>query len=217
MHQSDTAKSQSARITEKTLVISSSVLALALGTGIGATPAEATLIVTPVGTTLTPGESMNFGPHDEFLLETFANGSGGGFDGLSISGNTGTNSTNLVAKDNTLPFLRRFSPGEVVDGSAIFDTSGDDPFKDPGKRFYGLNIIPEELQASKVPSDPFGWVDVNLLNNGDLRLNEFAFEDDTSGAPIPAAVPEPGTLSLFAVGGAALLAARRRKKQKPAA
>jgi hypothetical protein len=110
-------------------------------------------------------------------------------------------------------FLRRFSPGDVVDSSADFATFGGDIFKGPTSNiFYGLRSAP------LVDSDPFGYLQLDILPNADLHLDAFAFQDnEVDGAPIPTGVPEPGTLSLFVVGGAALLAARRRKKQKAAA
>jgi len=213
MSQSKIAGAQTSSRAEK-MVITGSVLALALGSGLGATPAEAALIVHDLDVLVPFDSSYSFGiVGDEFTIASNA----GAPPFISLTGNATALSTNFVAvKDSSPTTLRSFTPGETVDGTATFATSGSDalPFllKPVDNIFYGLKTVGLE--------DPYGWVQLDYLGNGDLHLDAFAFEDNkVDGAPIsgdPVDLPEPGTLGMFAVGSAALLAARRRKKQKAA-
>jgi hypothetical protein len=195
-------------ITERKIAVSTGLMALALGSGLGATPAEATLVTTQLNVTVAADDSRNFGPvGDEFTVRNL-----GGF-GVELDGNKTSLSRNFVATNGVKPntsitLLDFLGPGDVIDDSLTFGTQGSDFFFKPANNVvYGLETV--------AAADPFGYVQLDVLASGDLHLDLFAFQD-TPGAPA-VVVPEPGTLSLFAVGGVALLAARRRKKQQKTA
>jgi hypothetical protein len=209
----EAAVSGAKTITDKKVVISGGLLALALGSGLSATPAEATLITTQLNVNVAAGENYNFGPvGDEFTVKNL--GLIGPVLGVELDGNTTSLSKNFVAVGGVKPgtsivLLDFLHPGSVIDDNLTFDTQGSDFFfsKPANNVVYGLKSV--DL------TDPFGYVQLDVLGGGDLHLDLFAFQD-TPGEPA-VVVPEPGTLSLFAAGGVALLAARRRRKQqKPA-
>ena len=204
------AATSGTKILEKRVAVSTGLLALALGSGLGATPAEATLVTTQLNVTVGAGESQNFGPNgDEFTVTNL--GVEGPALGVDLRGNTTALSKNFVAVKaggGSPPLLDFFVPGSSIDDSLTFDTEGVDFFFKPANNVvYGLKSV--DL------TDPFGFVQLDVLGGGDLHLDLFAFQD-TPGEPA-VVVPEPGTLSLFVVGGAAMLAARRRKKRQKTA
>jgi hypothetical protein len=204
-------------VADKKVAISGGLLALALGSGLGATPAEATLVTTPLDVTVQAGGSYSFGPNgDEFtvtnngLQDVF----GAELQVVTLQGNVTALSKNFVAVKSGGPgpfgqLLDFYGPGDHInDASSTFDTSGNDIFFKPASNIiYGLKSVDV--------TDPFGYVQLDVLGNTDLHLDKFVFETDPNATVT--VVPEPGTLSLFAAGGAALLAARRRKKQKKTA
>jgi len=195
---------------EKKIAVSTGLLALALGSSLGATPAEATLITTQLNETVHAGQSQNFGPNgDEFTITNF--GVEGPILGIGLQGNVTALSKNFVAVKaggGAPPLLDFFHAGAVIDDKLTYNTAGQDFFFKPANNVvYGLKSVDV--------ADPFGFVQLDILPNTDLHLDLFAFQD-TPGQPA-VVVPEPGTLSLFAVGGVALLAARRRKKQQKTA
>jgi hypothetical protein len=203
---------------DRKIAISTGLLALALGSGLGATPAEAKLITTPLNVDVAPGETYNFGPvGDEFTVSNFGTMplcpdiDCPSFLEIGLQGNTTALSKNFVAvkaSGGSPPLLDFFKPGDTIDDSLLFAPQGIDLiFKPANNIVYGLKSV--DL------SDPFGFVQLDVLPGNDLHLDLFAFQD-TPGKPA-VVVPEPGTLSLFAVGGVALLAARRRKKQQKTA
>lgn len=197
---------------DKKMAVSTGLLALALGSGLAATPAEAKLITTQLNETVQVGQSQNFGPNgDEFTITNL--GVNGPVLDISLQGNVTALSKNFVATNGVkpgtaTPLLQFFVPGDVIDDNLTFSTNGEDFFFKPANNaIYGLKSVDA--------ADSFGFVQLDILPNTDLHLDLFAFQD-TPGEPAKV-IPEPGTLSLFAVGGAALLAARRRKKQQKTA
>jgi len=222
---------------DKKLALSGGLLALAIGSGLGATPADAALITTPLNVNVGMGSSYTFGPvGDEFTIQNLGfqdvfNTPDCSCDDLAVIrllGNTTALSKNFVAvkagSSTILPgifpglqttddLLDFYIPGDhISDLSSSFATSGQDLFFEQATGvIYGLKSVDI--------ADPWGYLQLDILsdNNGGefLRLDKFAFESVPDAPAV--VVPEPGTLSLFAVGGAAFLAARRRKKQqKPA-
>src|SRR6478672_3478910 len=114
-------------ITEKRIAVSTGLLALALGSGLGATPAEATLVTTQLNVNVAAGDSYNFGPNgDEFTVTNFgfAPGCDGGctpssfgLSGIGLQGNTTALSKNFVAVKaggGSPPLLDFFKPGDAI-------------------------------------------------------------------------------------------------------
>ena len=213
-------------MSEKTVAISTGLLALALGSGLGATPADAALITqqlnvdVPVGTSVDFGRtSPPFGVSDPGQFTVTNLGVDGGVLGIGLQGNTTGLSTNLVAVKaggGSPPLLDFFNPGDPIDSSLTFGPQGIDFFfqnQNTGL-IKAVNNVVYGLQTTDV-SDSFGFLQLDVLPSADIHLDFFAFQD-TPGEPA-VVIPEPGTLSLFAVGGAALLAARRRRKQQKTA
>jgi hypothetical protein len=213
---------------DKIALSTTSALALALGVGLSANPAQAALTITPFtpaeNATLASGGVVNFGPEGGFSAQIAVKDDVILTSDLILSG-TGNNKVAVESLSCGPPFgcqLDELPPGSQVDGSLTFAESGkfNLAFCVPGPGcqvvpdgtyYFGLNAIPES------EADPFGWVEVFTLD-GDLTLSRYAFQDQEGlPAPIPSAVPEPEALPLFAIGAAAVLAARRRKRQKQAA
>ena len=207
-------------VTDKTFITCSSMLALAVG--MGATPAQASLITTSFTagqqSTLDSGGTINFGPSGATSAFSASYGFSGPFDLFNLSG-TGNSQVAVNTVCSTNCKLETFNPGGQVDGTdnfastGAFKTNGVSPPSD-GNYYFGLDYQPN----GRNPTDTYGWAEITLTG-GAIALDEFAFESTTNTpAPIPAAaVPEPGTLSLFAVGAAAVLARRKRKKAEAAA
>jgi hypothetical protein len=205
--------------TNKVILTCSSVLALTLGTG-ALTPAHANLILTPFSsgatTTLNSGDPVNFGPWwdpNGFTAQLSFDFPSSFFN---LTGNDGTGVAVLPGCTFECPPLQQFHPGDSIDGTLTFGPTG--AFKTSlfeelgpnGNYYFGLN----DVHLPPIDTDPFGWVEITL-NNGDVTLDQFAFEDTTNPAKIP--VPEPTTLALFSVGAAAVMAGRRRRRRAQAA
>jgi PEP-CTERM motif len=212
--------------TNRVILTCSSVLALTLGTG---APAHANLIITPFNnpgdtTTLNSGTPVNFGPYWNPNGFTAQMSFGFPFTFFTLTGNGG----NTVAIDpsctGSCPALQVFHPGDSIDSSLTFgptgsfktgvfdfDEGGFVPTAPDGDYYFGLS----DIYLPAVLEDPFGWIEITL-NNGDVTLDRFAFEDTTNPALIPQDVPEPATLALFAVGAAAVMAGRRRRRAQAA-
>ena len=207
-------------VTDKTFITCSSMLALAMGMGVS--PAQASLITTSFTgaqqSTLNSGGTINFGPSGATSAFSATYGSAGGLDLFTLTG-AGNSEVATTAVCSTNCKLETFNPGGQVDGTdnfastATFKTNGISPPSD-GNYYFGLDYQPN----GRNPTNTYGWAEITH-NAGAITLDEFAFEDTTNtAAPITAsAVPEPGTLSLFAVGAAAVLARRKRKKAEAAA
>jgi hypothetical protein len=116
------------------------------------------------------------------------------------------------AGDNKVTNL---SPGDVVGPSDSF-IFGSDTFvgfkTTPFTGYVGLqfDIAASESVASSI-TDPFGYA---TINDGEL----ISITYDANGGPvtIPAAVPEPASLSLLALGAAGVLALRQRRRKRDA-
>ena len=202
-------------VTDKKFLTGSSALAFALG--MGTVPAHATLVTTPFTdaqtTALDAGGTVKFGPTGDTMGFSAFNSSDPEEAFFNLSG-AGSNKVALDPTTCSGPDgckLRTYNPGEQVDGTADFQSTGE-------YKTNGVEIGPQNgnyyfgLDDAGAP-DPFGWAEITL-NNGVVKLDQFAFEDNTDPAPIP--VPEPATLSLFAAGAAAVLAQRRRKRKQAA-
>ncbi len=208
-------------VTDKKFIACSSMLALAVG--MGATPAQASLITTSFTagqqSTLNSGGTVTFGPTGHTTAFSASYDTSGTLDLFNLTG-AGNSEVAATSVCSTNCKLETFNPGDQVNGTdsftstADFKTNGVSPPSD-GNYYFGLDYRPN----GQNPSNTYGWAEITL-NAGAITLDEFAFEDTTNtAAPIPAAaaVPEPGTLSLFAVGAAAVLARRKRKKAEAAA
>ena len=206
-------------VADKKFLTGSSALALALG--MGTAPAHAVLIKTQFTASQTQdlnnGETVFFGPFwdpngfsaDLSEVEVPPTEISPGFTETNFNLNGLESNTVAVVNGCSEPpgsscKLRTYDPGTQVDGLANFQAAGDFPtFKPDGNYYFGLN--------DQGPPDPFGWMEITLTG-GDVTLDQFAFEGSGGPALIPA--PEPATLSLFAIGGAAVLAYRRRKRKQ---
>jgi hypothetical protein len=207
--------------TNKIILTCSSVLALTLG---AATSAQAALIITPFNpgdtTSLNGGNPVNFGPSWDPNGFTAQLTGGIPFAFFNLTGNGGNGVAIDPACTVFCPALQQFHPGDSIDGSLTFNSTGSfktsigfDGFFEAapdGNYYFGLNDVPFAQE------DPFGWAEITL-NNGDVTLDRFAFEDTTNAAVIPREVPEPATLALFSVGAAAVMAGRRRRRRAQAA
>jgi len=114
----------------------------------------------------------------------------------SESVGTGTGTTNSVG------MLSSFTISSLGGGYGNF--RGSTP------RFLGL--VFEATTGPNTTEFLYGWARVSVPTQGEIYIQDFAYED--SGAPIhvPNEVPEPSTLLLMASGAAGLLALRRRRK-----
>ena len=207
-------------LTDKKFVTGSSALALALG--MGASPACAALITTPVYETLNnDGTPITFGPTWD-PTGFYANLSyGSDTQNFNLTGNGGNGVADEASYTGPCPGidgckLQTYSPGQMVDGTANFQSTGykttgvfpplGEADYDTGNYYFGLDDL--------ATPDPFGWAEITL-NDSAVTLDQFAFEDNNiDPAPIP--VPEPTPLSLFVVGAAAVLALRRKKAKAQA-
>jgi len=204
---------------EKVVLASTSVVALALGMGVGVSPAHADLVVTDFSSadmaTFTADGAVNFGPSGDPNGFTAQYGAGPIAGGLTLTGNDG-NTVAVTTADCTVNCkLQTLNPGELVDGSLNYASSGAfdtyvkcSPFAycdvNDGNYYFGL----DDTAASP---DPFGFLEITVADD-DASLDGYAFETGTDSAPVPGSVPEPASMSLFAVGAAAVLAARRRRR-----
>ena len=103
--------------------------------------------------------------------------------------------------------LASLVPGDVVGPGASFASGG---LRVPsaglkrGTEFFGLEF---DISAATTTAalDPFGY---GTIRNGEL----ISITYDPSGGPVTVqATPEPASLGLLAMGGAAVLALRRRR------
>ena len=191
-------------ISDKVVLSSTGIAALALGIGAGVSPAHAGLVVTPFTsaekTAFLTGTTVDFGPggSSDFGVGALI---ASGDSIVGIKGNTPSAMVAIKSASCTTCFLQPIPPGHSVDGSLSYATSGvkffalkGSDFPD-GNYYFGLE-------------DQFGWIEINSTG-GLPTLIEYAFES-VPGVPAPVpSVPEPGSLPLFAVGAAAVLAMRR--------
>lgn len=208
--------------TGKVAVGCSGVLGLTLGLA-WIVPAHAALITTPFSSADTTnyrnGNAVTFGPSWDSSGFT-AQRSTTLFDFLNLTGNGGNSVAVTTPGCTMFCTLQTFAPGDSVDSTDNFTASGS--FKvngvstaPDGDYFFGLR----DAHLPPTNADSYGWLEISI-ENGDVTLDQFAFQDIANAAaviPSAAAVPEPLTMSLFAVGGAAVLAARRRKRADKAA
>lgn len=214
---------------EKVALACSSFLGLSLGMG-AVTPAHADLIITQFDpsatTTYYSGAPVAFGPSwDPAGFTAFRTTPFTVFDIFNLSASPGNGVADVGCP--LICTLQTFAPGSSVDGSANFGSGGQFPIKTyngtgftyapDGDYYFGLS------DGSVPAADPYGWLEITLDNNS-VILDRFAFQDNAVSPAVvptdptePTDVPEPATLSLFAIGGAAVLAARRRRKRMQAA
>ncbi len=77
--------------------------------------------------------------------------------------------------------------------------------------YFGFRFTLDDASPNAaVGTTVYGWAQVERVSPSSGRLLQWAYED--SGAPIQVgAVPEPGTLSLLALGAAGIAALRKRR------
>jgi hypothetical protein len=141
---------------------------------------------------------------------------GGGANGVVGTSSTFQFATALAA-GVPLPGVESFLNGSLKLGRVFEDGTSDGSFVGLTNGYLGLRFdIAGQLH--------FGWARVSVSGSTDINnaltatLHDWAYEG-AAGAPIlvgqidaaPTAVPEPGTLSLLALGASGLAAYRRRK------
>ncbi len=107
---------------------------------------------------------------------------------------------NLINSTNN-PFSRNFNLATSnPDGGNFFNTNA----------FLGIRL---DIPGG---SPHFGWVGLNVNPNLDVTVYDFAIESsaNTSIRAGATAVPEPGTLTLLALGSAGLAAWRKRRERR---
>jgi hypothetical protein len=113
------------------------------------------------------------------------------------------------------------SEGTAIDGSLAYST----PYTVVSSAFK-VGFPPDGPKTASVVAGlkfdidgatHYGWMRVSGYANGDIPearaiLHDFAYEDIADAAVIaPAAVPEPSSLALFALGAAGVAALKRRR------
>jgi hypothetical protein len=198
------------------LLASAGAAALTLGMAAAATPANA-IIVTPnndnvttagetgpgitvvtVDQTVTATNTVSFGPElgEDSTSPDFTASLDAGGNLVITSNKIGSNVLNVDATSGDLLDL---GLGGAIPGSGSFEGSGTEPNTatlESGDTdvYYGL-----EFAFGQFGGEDQGWVEVAY---DQPVILQYAYGSS---------VPEPGSLSLFAVGAAAVLARRRRK------
>ena len=200
-------------------------MSIAVASGVLATSAQASVIVTSTATACptansTTGGAVYFNPatgacgHSStgsgFKIENFK-----AFSGTMVLGAVGMTSHALLAGDQL--FLTKlatsgtagFSNGMFLGGNLEVKSSGgahSGPWTDGDTGFIGLLMNATGFH--------YGWAQVQITGY-DATLLQFAYNDGVGLAPTTSESPEPSSLALLALGAAGI-GAYRRKRSKAA-
>jgi hypothetical protein len=203
--------------TSRLALTSGSVVALMLGAG----TAQADIVVSSnftVGSLSDHSgslpDSFSFGinpANPDFEFAHFPNNS------YSDKWPSYANGSNKLVKSGLFA-LAPLNYGDQIDGNSNLGTIGGYVPAAAGDTYFGLDFVFDG-------ADHYGWLTANIEivddpNSGDpvdftVTPEEWAYDttpNETVYAGEVPTVPEPGTLSLLALGASALLAARRRKR-----
>jgi hypothetical protein len=199
---------------------------------LGATGANASVMFTPVNTTLHNGDSP-------YLIDLDGDGvydmgfAQGPTLGVAIKGSFFGSSLGAaffpVTTQYGFLFAKRFAASAMISTGAFSGTNNTFAFSNAllglgtvlgnflGQRgFLGAEFV-ADLPGS--PTFNFAWVDLEMSPTADsTTIYGYAWETDPltpiHAQPISAPVPEPGTLALLATGAAGMVALRRLRRRK---
>jgi hypothetical protein len=198
---------------------SAAVLALGLGLAAGG-QAEASIVYTPVGTTIHDGESLDFlmfNGANQF--RTYLGTSLDFASAYGIAGVTPLNYRYMVVKPSPPASAPDFAD-RLISGTQISWPDFPTLYRDnaylvnTGSSGYWLGQTGYLGLIFSDGTDYFnGWAQLSVASDlSSLTLIKYAYESDAN-VPIKAgAVPLPGSLTLLATGAAGLLAYRRMKR-----
>jgi PEP-CTERM motif-containing protein len=198
-------------------------LGLALGTGLAATPADASVVIVD---------------HPDVLLGEFdLDADGDGTAEFSFSRNVFADADTVFGEEHTVdtflnavvgfeggafpsgtkPFAERLGPNALIDANSdfvsgasvtlnakLFDAVVVGEFVAPGLAYVGLRFDLDD-------GTHFGWAEVNV---GSITMQRFGYEDEVGVGLRTPGIPEPAALGLLALGASGIMALRRRQRER---
>ncbi len=178
-----------------------------------ATPAEAAVVYTDIAdVTLNHGDTFSIDFDGDTDNDITISGGSTSFNQIKTGSVLGT----VTSNDNALALPAGFVVGPApATGSfgAAFDLWSQSDY------LYGnwINVSNRYLgvRFSISGATHYGWVRMSTVNTDTVTIHDYAYETlaDTPIVTGITAVPEPGTLALFASGAAGLIALRRRRRK----
>ncbi len=180
----------------------------------GATQAEAAVVYTDIAdVTLNHGDTFSIDFDGDTVNDITISGGSTYFNQISTGSVLGTSSIN----DNALALPAGFVVGPAPTTGSF--GPGYDLWQKSDYGYYGnwINVSNRYLGVRFTigGATHYGWVRMSTVNTDTVTIHDFAYESlaDTPIVTGITAVPEPGTLALFASGAAGLIALRRRRRK----